>query len=310
MNRFFASSSSRLTSGAAGCAVRSFSSAGGSSSSNSSASTSRVTVSASLDDKDSEAPSSSFRKRIVTMENRPIIKAMRKQSEEHEAKAAALGLSWRTLSASIMHRYPTVTSDSEPWERDMWAMQDKIEGRKREHFMSQVGGTDAQMIPDDDPTYEEILESLPFKPASRVTEADEKNDRHSMDRKLPESLFLIVKRNRADNAWQFPQGKLQDSETNMRVAAERVLDRAVGKTKRYFISNAPVGHLCYAYPPDMQQQRKQYGAKVYFYRSQLLVGAIKLETRLYTDYAWIARSEVGEYFDKPTAAFFDALLPY
>lgn len=45
---------------------------------------------------------------------------------------------------------------------------------------------------------------------------DEKNDHHSLDRKLPNSLFLIVKRNREDNMWQFPQGKLREGE-NLRM---------------------------------------------------------------------------------------------
>lgn len=260
---------------------------------------------------DANAPSSSaFRKRIVTMENRPIIKALRKSNAAHEAKALELNLGWRTISSAVLHRYPVITPDSEEWERNMWALQDKIEDQKRAHFMSQVGGTDAQMIPDDNPTYDEILDSLPFKPASRVTEADTQNDRRSVERKLQHSLFLIVKRNRASNCWQFPQGKLLDSEDSMRVAAERVLDRAVGKTKRFFISNAPIGHYCYAYPQEIQAQRKQYGAKVYFYRSQLITGTIKLETRLYTDYAWVSRDELSEYFDHETAASLDAMVPY
>lgn len=78
---------------------------------------------------------------------------------------------------------------------------------------------------------------MPFKPAPRVTEAgkqnvstlqvfihlhgaskksDEKNDRRSMDRRLQDSLFLIVKRNRNDKAWQFPQGKFLEEDTHMR----------------------------------------------------------------------------------------------
>jgi hypothetical protein len=72
--------------------------------------------------------------------------------------------------------------------------------------------------------------------------------------------------------------------------AERVLDRAIGKTRHWFVSNAPIGHICYAYPKAMQQQRKQYGAKVFFYRAQLIEGSIKLETKLYKDYAWVGRS--------------------
>jgi 8-oxo-dGTP pyrophosphatase MutT (NUDIX family) len=33
-----------------------------------------------------------------------------------------------------------------------------------------------------------------------------------VERRQADSLFLIVKRNRANNAWQFPQGKLQTDE--------------------------------------------------------------------------------------------------
>jgi large subunit ribosomal protein L46 len=169
---------------------------------------------------------------------------------------------------------------------------------------------------------------MPFKPASRITEADEKNDRRSMERRLQDSLFLIVKRNRTDHSWQFPQGKLLDlppmetttptsstttveanSET-LRAAAERVLTRAVGKTKKWFVGNAPIGHFQYAYPLSVQQKRHHYGAKVFYYRAQWLAGNIKLNTKLYTDYAWIARDEVHEYFDTETANYLKVLLPY
>ncbi len=53
-----------------------------------------------------------------------------------------------------------------------------------------------------------------------------------------------------------------------------------------------MGHYCYAYPDDIQKQRKQYGAKIFYYRCQLLDDAgFKLETRLYQDFAWISRFE-------------------
>ena len=42
---------------------------------------------------------------------------------------------------------------------------------------------------------------------------DEKKDHRSLERKLPRSLFLVVKRNRAEDPWQFPQGKLKEGET-------------------------------------------------------------------------------------------------
>lgn len=48
---------------------------------------------------------------------------------------------------------------------------------------------------------------------------DLNNDRRSMERKLPESMYLIVKRNRENQPWQFPQGKLLDSESSLRAVS-------------------------------------------------------------------------------------------
>ncbi|RYH13755.1 hypothetical protein EON65_34875 [archaeon] len=68
-----------------------------------------------------------------------------------------------------------------------------------------------------------------------------------------------------------------------------MLERAIGKVDAYFISNAPAGHFCYEYPAALKEQRKNFGAQVFFYRAQYLGGKMKFETRLYKDYAWIAR---------------------
>jgi len=208
-----------------------------------------------------------------------------------------------------LHRYPTITPDPEPWEVEFYDLQEKLADAKREWMMEQIGGGDAQFFADENPTIEEIIESMPFKPAPRITEADKKNDRHSLERNLPNSLYLVVKRNRADNAWQFPQGKILDSEKGMRETAERVLDRAGGKFRRWFISNAPIGYYCYEYPEEIQKARNQYGAKVFFYRAQLIAGSIKLETKLYKDYAWVTRDEVSEYFDENMSEYIKAILP-
>ena len=76
-------------------------------------------------------------------------------------------------------------------------------------------------------------------------------------------------------------------------AAERVLERAVGRVDRWFISNAPLGHYMYSYPKELQEQRKAFGAKVFFYRSQFIKGTVKLNTKLYKDFAWVARYTYG-----------------
>lgn len=59
----------------------------------------------------------------------------------------------------------------------------------------------------------------------------------------------------------------------------------------------------------MQEQRQSYGAKVFYYRCQFIKGSVRLQTKLYKDYAWIARDEVHEYFDADTAYLLEHVLP-
>lgn len=249
------------------------------------------------------------RKCLKLRDRRPAVAEQRARNADLEVKASASGFEWRTVGATVLHRYPTITKDAESWEKAMWEVQDKILDKKREILMKELNGTDSDILTDSTPTYEEIIESMPFKPAPRVTEADETNNRRSTRRRLQDSLFLIVKRNRSDKAWQFPQGKFLEEDEHMRGTAERVVDRAIGKTKKFFISNAPIGHYCYAYPSALQEKRNNFGAKVFFYRAQLLRGKVKLQTKLYTDYAWVARDELPEYFDAETARFLQFILP-
>jgi large subunit ribosomal protein L46 len=138
--------------------------------------------------------------------------------------------------------------------------------------------------------------------------ADKNNDRRSLERALNQSLFLLVKRGREDFSWQFPQGQWKEGE-NMRQVAERVIERTIGPHKNYFVGNAPIGVHCYKYPEELQQKRKQYGAKVFFFRAQFVSGAVQLERRLYKDHVWVTKDELGEFFeDKSFADFANKML--
>ena len=75
---------------------------------------------------------------------------------------------------------------------------------------------------------------------------DETNDRRSVDRKLPRSLFLITKRNREEFAWQFPQGKIRDTEDSLRKVKNTAfpfhylfLCCCIKHQKRLMLSNSP-----------------------------------------------------------------------
>lgn len=240
--------------------------------------------------------------------NRPIIQEQRSRNQALEEKAKQLGLEWRVVSASILQRYPKLASEPEVWEQNMTAVQEELDTMYQSAFIEATEGTKAGILAGLDANT--TLDKLPLQAASRITEADKANDLKSLNRKLGDSLFLIVQRNRKDCPWQFPQGKLQDDEETLRQGSERVLSRAVGKIGRWFISNAPLAYYCYEYPPEMQKARNQFGAKVFFYRAELTAGNIKLETRLYKDYAWVTRAEAAEYFPKEMKSFVHSILPF
>lgn len=61
---------------------------------------------------------------------------------------------------------------------------------------------------------------------SRITEADRKNDRHSLYRKLDAKLFLVVKPKRVEkgeSAWRFPQGVRAGEETFRKVRTPTII---------------------------------------------------------------------------------------
>lgn len=55
------------------------------------------------------------------------------------------------------------------------------------------------------------------KPFPRVSKADLENDTRSLDRKMSRTLYLLVKKNRLENSWRFPQSLLVGKENLLEV---------------------------------------------------------------------------------------------
>lgn len=112
-----------------------------------------------------------------------------------------------------------------------------------------------------------------FQLASRITEADRKNDVTSTNRKLEETLILLVEQKLGNQKHMIlPQGKRRDGET-MRQTAERVLKENCGDgIDVIFYGNAPCGFYKWKYPTD--QRSESVGAKLFFYRSSFKKGNI------------------------------------
>lgn len=136
-----------------------------------------------------------------------------------------------------------------------------------------------------------------FQPASRETEADRTGDRRSLQRKLEETLVLVVKQQiGAESHLLLPQGQRRDGET-MRQTAERVLRERCGSDIDVVVyGNAPCGFYKYKYP--VAERRETVGAKVFFYRAGYRSGRVAETTSddakksTPVEYEWLDRTEL------------------
>ncbi|XP_056427878.1 39S ribosomal protein L46, mitochondrial isoform X2 [Hyla sarda] len=133
-----------------------------------------------------------------------------------------------------------------------------------------------------------------MKLAPRVTEADEKSDLTSLNRKLENSLVLLVKEKiGTEDVWIFPQIEWQPGET-MRQTAERALSNlSENSVKAHFLGNAPCGFYKYKFPKTMRSEDTM-GAKVFFFKA-LLNSKSWLTTKKKGDYVWVSKDELKNY---------------
>ena len=116
--------------------------------------------------------------------------------------------------------------DPEDWELEMWELQARLEQHDGFDYPEMVhnaaaGGRGAPPPAEPKPIPEEILAL-----ANRETDADRRSDVRSLERRLADSLYLVVKPT-ADAAWNLPRVDLVEDEA-VRDAAERVLADVCG----------------------------------------------------------------------------------
>jgi len=242
---------------------------------------------------------------------------------------------WNLITSIVFYRLPRIVPDIPPYEEEYFNLKFKIDN---EVFKKTTEG------------YKEDLEfdipKIPIVPGPRKTIADNTNDTKSLNRQLDQYLFLIVKKNRKDHAWQFPQRVVtqpkpippQSNPTDkpipsttgspstlntpdipvlnkppklsMRKQAEETLkEKCGGNLSVYFGSNMPCAHIFYEYPPEIKQQYKKEGGMTFFYKSEYISGDIQLGANL-VDYKWVTKAELKEYLASSFYdAIFDALQP-
>ncbi|XP_076980269.1 large ribosomal subunit protein mL46 isoform X2 [Tamandua tetradactyla] len=219
---------------------------------------------------------------------------------------------WRLLGAVCLQRPPLVSKPLTPLQEDMAALLQQIEiekslysdhelralneaqrlARKKADLYDEDDGQEILMVQDLEDMWEQTF--LQFKPGDRVTEADMKDDRASLHRKLDRNLVLLVKEKLGDqDVWMLPQAEWQPGET-LRGTAERTLTiLSENNMEAKFLGNAPCGHCKFKFP---QSVRKDYnlGAKIFFFKALLLSGDFS-QAREKDHHVWVSKEELGDY---------------
>lgn len=125
----------------------------------------------------------------------------------------------------------------------------------------------------------------------RNEESIEKNVK-SLDRALDRHLLLLVNEQIGQTVkWLLPQGTHQSGET-LRQTAERVLKEKCGTNLHVrFLGNAPVGFYKYRYPKAVRSG-ESVGAKIFFFKAELLNGQVQISGKDHSDFMWATRTEL------------------
>ncbi|KAK9236175.1 39S mitochondrial ribosomal protein L46-domain-containing protein [Lipomyces kononenkoae] len=189
-------------------------------------------------------------------------------------------------------------------ERQFSAVQPVVDGKDRAEFEKPdiVFNRDRRskqevVLPERDverETEESAKIYAKIEPRSRITEADTKDDFRSLERKLDRTLYLLVKKDRRENAWKFPAAEVLDGETLTGTAARLLLETGGPNMNTWLVSNTPAAYHRYDYKPE--DNEKYEGAKIFYLKSRIFAGTfIPQKGSGIVDYAWLTKDEIQHY---------------
>uniref|UniRef100_A0A8B9CY38 Large ribosomal subunit protein mL46 n=1 Tax=Anser brachyrhynchus TaxID=132585 RepID=A0A8B9CY38_9AVES len=231
------------------------------------------------------------------------------------SSAAVTPRPWRLFGALCLLRLPRITQPLCREEEEMAALMGQIELEKSRYSDHEVRkleeeeqlrrrkessydddeapGKTVIMAQDLEDKWEQKL--LQFSPAPRVTDADKKDDRTSLNRKLDSNLMLLVKQKIGNQElWLLPQVEWQPGET-MRNTAERAMATFLDHIQAKILGNAPYGIYKYKFPRAIRTE-DNVGAKVFFYKAFLQSSDLS-QAELKKDYLWVTKDELGAYLN-------------
>nr|XP_019582289.1 PREDICTED: 39S ribosomal protein L46, mitochondrial [Rhinolophus sinicus] len=223
------------------------------------------------------------------------------------------GSPWHLLGALCLQRPPLVSKPLTPLQEEIAALLQQIEierslysdhelraldeaqrlaKRKADLYDDEEDEKNILMVQDLEDMWEQKF--LQFKPGARITDADKKNDRTSLHRKLDSNLVLLVKEKLGDqDVWMLPQAEWQPGET-LRGTAERTLATlSENNMEAKFLGNAPCGHYKFKFPQAIRTEGS-VGAKIFFFKALLLTGDFS-QAGQKGHHVWVSKEELGDY---------------
>jgi hypothetical protein len=142
------------------------------------------------------------------------------------------------------------------------------------------------------------MEGIIERDASREGEGDASGDHTSLDRRLAQRLYLLVRR--GDGPWHFPQREWAGPPEHARDGLQAAIEASCGGALAlHQLGNAPLGHL----------ETKKGGAdddasvpsSIFLWRFLYLSGAV--EPAPGVEYAWLTKEELAERVDAQLGEF-------
>ncbi|KAI9593512.1 NUDIX hydrolase domain-like protein [Syncephalis fuscata] len=142
------------------------------------------------------------------------------------------------------------------------------------------------------------IEGKQIELTKREAPADEYGPRQSLNRSLKDNLYLVVKRNRAQYQWQFPQGGLESEEFLHQAAKRELVEECGPDMDVWYVGRRPVGFHQYAYPSEHIKSFPEHdGAKVFFMKAHIFAGQVKVDGKEVVDYAWLTKHELAQVLE-------------
>ncbi|XP_011428481.3 large ribosomal subunit protein mL46 [Magallana gigas] len=151
-----------------------------------------------------------------------------------------------------------------------------------------------------------------FTPADRETEADKSNDMRSTDRKLDQSLVLLLKQVVDGKEWWYLPTMNYTPGLSMREVAEQALTSNCGTDLKFRVfGNAPSGYQIKNYGREKREETKLNGHKVFIYKAEYRGGpVIPNEDNSVLDYAWVTPKELRQYLGRTTSRVLNKFIIY